>query len=156
MSEYTKKLKLFKYEIGKDDDAPFSIERALNHNWDIIDEHITDTDLSSVDMVECAVVIKTYTNESSGYRIWSDGWCEQWGLLTMAKNATITIDLLEPYKDVNYSIFHSVYTTDNKDVWGYGVRVYAPTQNNFQIYMNSNTSGNVFWKTEGYLKMGTY
>ena len=40
MSEYTENLKLFKYNPKEDTDLLFSIERALNRNWDVIDEYI--------------------------------------------------------------------------------------------------------------------
>ena len=41
MSEYTENLKLFKYDVVKDSKIPFSIERALNENWDKIDKFCT-------------------------------------------------------------------------------------------------------------------
>ena len=38
MGEYTENLKLFKYKIPEDNELAFSIERALNENWDRIDK----------------------------------------------------------------------------------------------------------------------
>lgn len=43
-------------------------------------------------------IIETYINGSSGYRIWSDDYCVQWG------NGTGAITLLKAYKDTNYSV----------------------------------------------------
>ena len=37
MSTYTKNLNLFKYDIVADENVPFSITKALNDNWDKID-----------------------------------------------------------------------------------------------------------------------
>ena len=37
MSTYTKNLNLFKYDTSKDANVAFSITKALNNNWDIID-----------------------------------------------------------------------------------------------------------------------
>ena len=37
MSTYTNNLNLFKYDIQIDAKQPFSIDKALNNNWDIID-----------------------------------------------------------------------------------------------------------------------
>ena len=41
MGEYTKNLKLFKYKIPEDNELSFSIERALNENWDKLDEEFS-------------------------------------------------------------------------------------------------------------------
>lgn len=40
MSEVTSNLKLFKYDVVKDAKQPFSIERALNDNWDLLDSKV--------------------------------------------------------------------------------------------------------------------
>lgn len=40
MSELTSNLKLFKYDVVEDAKQPFSIERALNDNWDLLDSKV--------------------------------------------------------------------------------------------------------------------
>ena len=40
MSEVTSNLKLFKYDVVEDAKQPFSIERALNDNWDLLDSKV--------------------------------------------------------------------------------------------------------------------
>ena len=37
---------------------------------------------------KCIHIIDTYINGTSGYRIWSDGYCEQWGASVNASNVT--------------------------------------------------------------------
>lgn len=50
-------------------------------------------------------LIKSYSDEDGNfYRIYSDGWCEQGGFFYQPANAPGTINLLLPYKDVNYRI----------------------------------------------------
>lgn len=43
MANYTENLGLFKYDVITDENVPFSITNALNNNWDILDEAISDT-----------------------------------------------------------------------------------------------------------------
>lgn len=67
-----------------------------------IDEIATDlnnkADLS--DMVEVQCIIETYSNGTSWYRVYSDGWCEQGGRTTNTGAETITF--LKPFIDANY------------------------------------------------------
>ena len=43
----------------------------------------------------------TYLNGASGYNIWSNGYCEQWGITTT--NGT-TVTFLKAFRDTNYTI----------------------------------------------------
>jgi hypothetical protein len=56
-------------------------------------------------------VIEVYGNSTSGYRLWSDGYCEQWGVTTSSANTDVRVTLFKSYKDINYNISgHLVYT----------------------------------------------
>lgn len=59
-----------------------------------------------------ATVVETYVNGSSGYRIWSDGYCEQWGLVSQWNISVgpVTVDLLKKYKSIS-----SVMVTSSAD-----------------------------------------
>lgn len=46
----------------------------------------------------------TYQNGTSWYRVWSDGWIEQGGLVTNIALTIQTITFLKPFKDANYYI----------------------------------------------------
>ena len=55
----------------------------------------------------CSVrtVIDTYVNGTSWYRIWSDGWKEQGGVVLTGNSATpVTVTLLTPFSDANYTL----------------------------------------------------
>ena len=58
------------------------------------------------------VVVETYQNGTSWYRVYSDGWCEQGGRYTMATTGIGTIAFLKPFKDTNYNIFNCKTSTD--------------------------------------------
>lgn len=95
---------------------------------------------------ECQVVIETYTNGTSWYRVWSDGWCEQGGKTD--KGTKIEITLLKPYKDTNYQIMVGQYHTGVTDMHGTVVRD-SKTINGFTIAGNANVDFN--WEVKGYI-----
>ena len=51
-------------------------------------------------------VTETYVNGTNWYRIWSDGWCEQGGVISAAQNGT-TINFLKPFINANYVVVSS-------------------------------------------------
>lgn len=55
----------------------------------------------------CSVrtVIETYHNGTEWYRVWSDGWKEQGGVVLTGNSATpVTVTLLTPFSDANYTL----------------------------------------------------
>lgn len=50
-------------------------------------------------------IVETYVNGSSGYRLYSDGYCEQWGRISNNYQGTVTF--IKPYKDTNYILILS-------------------------------------------------
>lgn len=55
------------------------------------------------DLATVHCVVETYVNGTSWYRVYDDGWCEQGGF-SSGEGAPVTITLLKPYKDTNYSV----------------------------------------------------
>lgn len=102
----------------------------------------TTTSSARGDLV--AVVVQNYLNGTSGYRVWTDGYCEQWGFVT-THNATVT--LLKSYSDTNYAI-----TLGTADFAGgtYASTVHTRTKNSFIVYTLGDDR-NCFWKTCGYI-----
>ena len=102
MSTRTTNLGLFKYDTVNDSELPFSIDDALNDNWDILDETAADlnnkVDKSDLQEVQC--VVETYQNGSSWYRVYSDGFCIQGGACTSGT----AIQYLKTFADTNYSL----------------------------------------------------
>lgn len=97
-------------------------------------------------LTEAQVVVETYQNGTSWYRIWSDGWCEQGG--STDKGTKIAITLLKQYKDNSYQILIGQYHTGATDMHGTVIRdSKAPT--GFTIAGNANVNFN--WQASGYL-----
>lgn len=100
-------------------------------------------------------LVESYSEEKAGYRVYSDGYCEQWGYTpSVSVGATYTVNLYKNYKDSNYNISYSELAPANTQGG------YAQSNNMCITPVNSNTfilwSGNTnpiyfYWKTSGWL-----
>ena len=95
-------------------------------------------------------VVETYSSGTDWYRVWSDGWCEQGGSLITGADATTTITLLKPYKDINYQIGYVGCGTNTNTSGASWI--------NQLIYPNTNSTATAriinykrSWKAEGYI-----
>ena len=96
-----------------------------------------------------AVVVDSYINGTSGYRVYSDGYCEQWGyVLSVKKTATIT--LLKEMIDTNYSIICTGTEATGGNDNG-SMNAYNPTTTGFNIYNTSDNVSNCYWRVYGYI-----
>ena len=111
-----------------------------------------------------APYLKTsYINGTSGYNIWSNGYCEQWGVILNARtNPQPATTLLKQYVDINYTL---QITPRGSSTRAYTVAVYAMEVDSFQTCTGSPTNtgvgaggdgANLGWKTGGYLAEGEY
>lgn len=108
----------------------------------------------------CAVVIKTFVDGTSGYRIWSDGYCEQWGKSVFNSigpgvDFTNNISLIKSYNSTNYSILANINATSGGG--SHTVSSKNQAENGFGLVgINRNTgasiSGVICWQTSGYIR----
>lgn len=76
-----------------------------------IDKIATDLNgKADVDLTNCTKphIVETYVNGTSWYRVYSDGWCEQGGRLSVSSNQTVTITFLKPFVNTNYIAFKNL------------------------------------------------
>ena len=66
--------------------------------------------------VSSAVITETYSNGTSWYRVYSDGWCEQGGRGATGSGQSGTIALLKTYADTNYSCLISASQSNSVSV----------------------------------------
>ncbi len=102
-----------------------------------------------------AYITETYANGSSGYRLWSDGFCEQWGVLPGNSTETLdhTVTLLKSFKDTNYHVEHTSISKNTQTVsvlWQW-IAIAPLTTNSFTLPQTQFTIG---WKAFGYLPEG--
>ena len=103
-----------------------------------------------------AHITETYVNGTSGYRIWSDGYCEQWGVTSeLTSNSTNEITLLKPYRDTNYIIIANGHFADRAATGGVDVFHTAPlTTKTFNITRDHASAAQVpkaNWRACGYI-----
>lgn len=51
-----------------------------------------------------AYVTETHVSGTQGYRVWSDGFIEQWGKVTVSGETDNTLTFQKPFKSSNYNI----------------------------------------------------
>ena len=90
-----------------------------------------------------------YNNDGSWYRKWSDGWLEQGGICNATSHAIeITVNLLKPMKNTNYTVLKSFNTTmygPVVDHAGAYVQAYVKTTTSFKTYDSSSTARSVWY-----------
>lgn len=80
-----------------------NINFMSKERFDSLNE-VSDDELYAV---RSQVVVESYTDEDGNWcRVYSDGWVEQGGIAS-ATTSNVTINLLKPMKDANYSVFGS-------------------------------------------------
>lgn len=124
-----------------------------------IDEIATDLNgkVNKADLQEVQCIVETYVNGTSWYRVYSDGWCEQGGIINSVSKDTYTsatISLLKSYKNTNYSVLLTQW--DNEQTLGIdgsinGQSVHSKRVNNFVIATHSWTYGRM-WQACGFTR----
>lgn len=125
-----------------------------------IDEIITDlngkadVDLTNVPTSK-GILTESYVNGTSWYRVYSDGWCEQGGYIGTVTDTSATINLLKTYKDTNYSVLISTYSSAQNGHTG-GATVNQKTVSSFTTGCFEYFAGGLFlignWQTSGYIR----
>ena len=78
-----------------------TLQNAQLINVARIEEKLTDMNATSR-----GYLVDSYHNGTEWYRIYSDGWCEQGGVISAAQNGT-TINFLKPFINANYVVVSS-------------------------------------------------
>ena len=90
----------------------------------------------------------TFVDGTSWYRVWSDGWCEQGGVLGSTPSST-NVNLLKNYKDTNYGISLTSNSTSDSSTVAFTARF--KTVSSFQIGTSSTATG-CYWEAKGYIR----
>lgn len=90
------------------------------------------------------LLVESYVNGTSWYRVYSDGWCEQGGYGTHI--SPYIVNLLKAFRDTNYTLLFSQFNAYNS--------VMAPntkTTTSFKSGANSGTGQEFYWYACGYI-----
>ena len=92
-------------------------------------------------------MVENYRNGYSWYRIWSDGWIEQGGLVSSSTSGTIL--LLKPYNTTDYITMLTPLRSDaSYPITAWVTLPYTTTS--FDFAATPTYTGAVLWRAEGY------
>lgn len=100
-----------------------------------------------------ATIVKTYVNGTSGYNLYSNGYCEQWGRVTNgALNSSFVVNLLKRMANTNYCCQVSLFAGEN----AFGDNLAAPyftarklTVSSFTVARYSSDTVQLMWRVSG-------
>lgn len=87
-------------------------------------------------------VMKSYRNGTEWYRVWSDGWVEQGGCAVSSSGRGVSVTLLKPYADRNYTIVGQAVETVSSFRNGSTTDVTTKTATSFVIGIYSGGTEN--------------
>lgn len=108
----------------------------------------------------------SYTSGDSGFRIYPDGWCEQWGLVEATPaRGPVEITFLKEFANTNYDIQLSVQSDRTGHMGGGCINPFVCSSlkqkdkmsiSEYAIANFSYANEHYYWKTSGYLAEGEY
>lgn len=123
----------------------------LNQKADVSLSNVSNTNMLNKFRASGQIYLKTtYVSGTSGYNIWSNGYCEQWGKVASGGAGFVTVTLLKTMKDTNYCLLNcnnrSSAAGDQRDAY-----IISTTQ----IGVGRDNSAGL-WRVFGYLAEGQY
>lgn len=94
-------------------------------NANLIDAGRMQEQITNINAPSRGYLVQSYVNGTSGYRVYSDGWCEQWGK-SNSTSGQETITLTKAYNSINFTVLatsyaYNLYGTaqiiNNKTIW---------------------------------------
>lgn len=105
--------------------------------------------LTDIANLKAHSIVETYVNGTSWYRVYSDGWCEQGGLVSFSSGSTQTINLLKQYVNKSYTILDGYAWTSFTANSGH-IKMGSKTVSSFQLVAH-DTLPESNWETKGYI-----
>ena len=102
-------------------------------------------------------IVETWSNGTSWYRLYSDGWCEQGGRLYYPSSSQeCVITFHKPYTNTNYTLttttgdFNGSYQYTSGFNWQW-ITVRSVTNTSFAVWSGQYACSSWSWKAEGYI-----
>lgn len=97
-------------------------------------------------------VVESYNDGNNWYRIYKNGWCEQGGRMN-GKDTGVTLNLLKPYKDLNYDGFvQQSVSTHSADASCGEVSFKVVTNGTATLHTGVKKGVDVRWFAYGYIR----
>lgn len=75
---------------------------ATVQNANLIDAGRMQEQITNINAPSRGYLVESYVNGTSGYRVYSDGWCEQWGRIIVGLDASVSVTFLKPFMNASY------------------------------------------------------
>jgi hypothetical protein len=118
---------------------------------------ITTTLTNKVDLsgsnAKFPYITATYVNGTSGYIIYSNGYCEQWGYSTYNSEGT-TVSFLKTFINTNYNLCLEMYNSLGSSFFAVGLLCTDKTASTFTAHgwnVNTTRSYEGWWRACGYI-----
>lgn len=98
------------------------------------------------EFVTASYIVQNYVSGTSWYRVWSDGWIEQGGRVSLGNGAKTTISLLKQLSNTNYG---ALATGSHSSSTG-ACFIFDKTISSFVLKNSANTSDDTTWYAYGY------
>ena len=118
---------------------------------------------ANADLSNCTqpYVTETYVNGTSGYRVWSDGYCVQWGYSgwTLNPSSTTSISLFKNFSNTDYYITIGTNRAETGSSQIEMASIYSKSTGSFVIGSQQYAASEAVagcWLAMGYLALGQY
>lgn len=118
-------------------------------NANLIDAGRMQEQITNINASSRGYLVKSYVNGTSGYRVYSDGWCEQWGRITVGLDAFVSVTFLKPFMNASY--YANWISCNGETQNGEGTRACDNlTTTSMRIYNGQDCAMLANWYTCGY------
>ncbi len=94
-------------------------------------------------------ITEAYVNDTSGYLVYSNGYCEQWGQV-LATNTSYTLSFIKSFANLNYimtgAMINNSYNKDNTANLAFN----KTSLSGCEVYGSVNKTG-FYWQARGYI-----
>ena len=112
----------------------------------------------SIDALETKIsnrpyIIETIENGANAVVVWSNGLCEQWGIIGLGQDQDKTIILHRPYKNASY-VVNCIMNAGQNGLSRGSFSVRNLTASGFVVCNGQDISGSCHWYTKGFINVG--
>ena len=112
--------------------------------------------IDELDAKKPIYIIEAYVDGKTGYNLYSNGFCEQWGTAEGGGTRTaLVVSLPKPYANTNYNIqITSInYAADDLGKYNYTSEAGSTTNKTTAGFTINWSWGGRYWRTVGYTKV---
>lgn len=122
---------------------------ATVQNANLIDAGRMQEQITNINAPSRGYLVQSYVNGTSGYRVYSDGWCEQWGRIRVGLDAFVRVTFLKPFMNASY--YANWISCNGETQNGEGTRACDNlTTTSMRIYNGQDCAMFANWYTCGY------